>query len=344
MGVLRILVIVLGLCGATWAQNLSPRAFTETFATEFRRSIPSATITRGDLQITVRRPSGSTTINLYNAYNTYSKEPQRLKELISVQLALVATLSDVPARAEAKVDASRIVPVIKDRPWLDEIRGKVLAQTPNAPDLAVEDFNKELVIVYALDDSKRMRFLQADELAGIERDELRTLALENLLRIMPKIQMATNGRFGMMIAGGDYVAGGNGLADCDGHGTAVAGIAAAAEAGTGFAGVAPAAAFDAGDAAPGLSTSRMFTVRTDPSANSSVNTPRRTPPVRPATLGCTRMRPGWLGCTVPSAGRCVNHTVPSVVSRPDVYERGVLLRFETVTTCEPGELAPVIPV
>src|SRR4051794_18836645 len=53
MGVLRILVIVLGLCGAAWAQNLSPRAFTETFATEFRRAIPSATITRGDLQITV---------------------------------------------------------------------------------------------------------------------------------------------------------------------------------------------------------------------------------------------------------------------------------------------------
>jgi len=47
---------------------------------------------------------------------------------------------------------------------------------------------------------------------------------------------------GRLIAGGDYVAGGNGLADCDGHGTAVAGIAAAAaEAGTGFAGVAPAA-------------------------------------------------------------------------------------------------------
>ena len=121
MGVLRILVIVLGLCGAAWAQNLSPRAFTETFATEFRRSIPSATITRGDLQITVRRPSGSTTINLYNAYNTYSKEPQRLKELISVQLALVATLNDAPARVEAKLDPSGIVPVIKGRAWLREL-------------------------------------------------------------------------------------------------------------------------------------------------------------------------------------------------------------------------------
>jgi membrane-anchored mycosin MYCP len=47
---------------------------------------------------------------------------------------------------------------------------------------------------------------------------------------------------GRLIAGGDFVTGGNGLSDCDGHGTAVAGIAAAGlDRATGFAGVAPAA-------------------------------------------------------------------------------------------------------
>lgn len=44
---------------------------------------------------------------------------------------------------------------------------------------------------------------------------------------------------GRLFGGGDYVAGGDGLADCDGHGTLVAGIAAAAEGEDGFAGVAP---------------------------------------------------------------------------------------------------------
>lgn len=43
-----------------------------------------------------------------------------------------------------------------------------------------------------------------------------------------------------LIPGGDYVAGGDGLSDCEGHGTAVAGIAAAAaDPRTGFTGVAP---------------------------------------------------------------------------------------------------------
>src|SRR5215831_6815368 len=66
---------------------------------------------------------------------------------------------------------------------------------------------------------------------------------------------------------------------------------------------APYGDFEEGDVTPGLSTSRIFTVRTDPSANRSVSTPRRTPPVRPAAFGCTRIRAGWLGCTVPSDGR-----------------------------------------
>jgi len=45
---------------------------------------------------------------------------------------------------------------------------------------------------------------------------------------------------GRLVGGGDYVAGGSGLSDCEGHGTAVAGIAAAAyDSGSGFAGLAP---------------------------------------------------------------------------------------------------------
>ena len=205
MGVLRILVIVLGLCGAAWAQNLSPRAFTETFATEFRRSIPSATITRGDLQITVRRPSGSTTINLYNAYNTYSKEPQRLKELISVQLALVATLNDAPARVEAKLDPSGIVPVIKGRAWLRELQRQIKISGAQQEQL-VENLNDELVIAYAEDTAKATRYLTAAEYSG-DRGKLRALAVENLMRVLPKIEMAiANEHVSMISAGDDYTA------------------------------------------------------------------------------------------------------------------------------------------
>jgi uncharacterized protein YtpQ (UPF0354 family) len=205
-----LFAIVIGsflLCAAQ-AETLAPQAFTDTFAKRLKAASPASTVTvKGDLAIVAKSSNGrSLEISLTNLYAAYRSDPNQLEELIRTYVAGITQPQEASTKSAA-LDRTRIIPVIKDRPWLDEVNGKVRAQAgKDAPLFASEDFNKELVIVYALDDSKRMRFLQADELAGIERDELRTLALENLLRIMPKIQMATNGRFGMMIAGGDYEA------------------------------------------------------------------------------------------------------------------------------------------
>jgi uncharacterized protein YtpQ (UPF0354 family) len=205
-----LFAIVIGgflLCAAQ-AETLAPQAFTETFVQRLKAAWPDIKVTiKGNLLVQAEGPNGRTLdISLANLYPIYRSDPNRLNETIRDYVAKVSPPRGSPTTSVA-LDRTRIIPLIKDRPWLDEVNSKVRAQAAkDAPLLASEDFNKELVIVYALDDSKRMRFLQADELAGIERDELRTLALENLLRIMPKIQMATNGRFGMMIAGGDYEA------------------------------------------------------------------------------------------------------------------------------------------
>lgn len=205
-----LFAVVIGsflLCAAQ-AETLAPQAFTDTFAKRLKAASPESTVTvKGDLAIVARSPNGrSLEISLSNLYAAYRSDPNQLEELIRTYVVGITQPQEASTKSVA-LDRTRIIPMIKDRPWLDEVNGKVRAQAgKDAPLLAAEDFNKDLVIVYALDDSKRMRFLQADELAGIERDELRTLALENLLRIMPKIQMATNGRLGMMIAGGDYEA------------------------------------------------------------------------------------------------------------------------------------------
>jgi len=194
------------LLSAAQAETLAPQAFTETFVRRLQVAWPKSTIAvKGDLAIQTKETDGRTLeISLANLYRAYQREPNRLEELIRTYLAGLP--SREPSAKTAALDRTQIVPVIKDRPWLDEVNGRVRASGKDAPELAVDDFNNELVIVYALDDSNRVRFLTKSELAGIERGELRTLALGNLLRIMPKIQMATNGRFGMMIAGGDYEA------------------------------------------------------------------------------------------------------------------------------------------
>jgi uncharacterized protein YtpQ (UPF0354 family) len=141
-----------------------------------------------------------------NAYRGYRNDPGRLQSLVKNFAATLAR----PARASstpAVLDRSRIVPVIKDRPWLDELNGRVRAQHgPDAPEMAVDDFNKELIIIYAADDANRTRYLMAKEVAGIDRAELRALALANLKRILPKIELRGDNGLYTITAGGDYEA------------------------------------------------------------------------------------------------------------------------------------------
>jgi len=70
-----------------------------------------------------------------------------------------------------------------------------------------EDLNDELVIVYVQDAEHRVRFLMSNEDLGVERSALRKLAVENLGRIRPKIEMHSLGNnLAMFDVGGTYEA------------------------------------------------------------------------------------------------------------------------------------------
>ena len=107
------------------------------------------------------------------------------------------------------MDRTRVVPVIKDRPWLEESRQALLSRgAKEVPEHVYEDFSPDLIILYAEDSAKNIRYLAPKdlELAKIERQELRALACENLKRLLPKIERhGTNGLY-MLTAGGDYEA------------------------------------------------------------------------------------------------------------------------------------------
>ena len=58
-----------------------------------------------------------------------------------------------------------------------------------------EDLNDELVIVYvARTRERRVRFLMSNEDLGVERKRLRKLAVDNLGRLRPKIEMHSRRR------------------------------------------------------------------------------------------------------------------------------------------------------
>ena len=200
---LGVLFSVVAICVAIFAQMLTPPAFTQEFSRALARTRPSANVSvAGDLKLTIKETDGLVrNIQLNNAYNEYKLDPQRFDDLVATFSAIFSQ----SASKEAGLDRTRIIPVIKDRQWLDELHNTLKAKGVAQQHLA-DRFNDELVIVYAQDDPNRMRYLTTQEDFGLSREELRSLAVANLKRVLPKIEMGRVGDVALMSAGGNYEA------------------------------------------------------------------------------------------------------------------------------------------
>jgi uncharacterized protein YtpQ (UPF0354 family) len=195
------------------AEPLSPPAFTAEFARALKAAMPGVAVTiKRDLELEVREPNGrSGMFNLANTYQDYVLAPERLNEAVEAYVAAWSrpqgAQAGAPPDATAALDRSRIVPVIKDRQWLADLY-KTLKDggVDKPPEFLVDDFNDELIVVYAEDDPNRTRYLTTDEVK-MDRGELRALAVANLERLLPKIEMRNHDNvFSIMSAGGDYEA------------------------------------------------------------------------------------------------------------------------------------------
>jgi hypothetical protein len=185
--VVGVLLMISALCGASWAQDLSPQAFTEEIAKAIRTAVPSATVTvERELEVDITYANGQNVLaELTTSYNAYSKEPQRLKSIIELHVARLAT--DEWAKAQIKLDHSKIVPVVKNRKWLEDAERQIKAAGVEQKQL-VDDFVDDLVVAYAEDTEKIFRYIARHEYKG-RWEHLRPLALQNLRRLAPKIQI-----------------------------------------------------------------------------------------------------------------------------------------------------------
>jgi uncharacterized protein YtpQ (UPF0354 family) len=193
--ILALLCIVLGASGQANAQDGRP--YTEQVAQRLRAKLPQSTITvTGEFALSIKGANGlETSLSTRNRYDDYRKNPADLGTIVDTY---AKGLSEQPA---GKLDRARIIPVIKDRPWVESIQ-RSLGYEP-----LFEDFNGELIVVYAEDSDTRTRYLNAKEDVGVDRKDLRKLAVANLEKLLPKIQMVdAGGLVTMFAAGGDYEA------------------------------------------------------------------------------------------------------------------------------------------
>ena len=205
---IHVLLTALGLCsGCSRSGIMNPSDFTREFGVALGKAAPGVRVSAvKDLELKVTSEDGhESTVFLENAYNEYKLDPSDKDEVIR---RFVSAAVDTFA-PDDEVDLARIVPVIKDKPWLEETQRAIADRGfEKTLDYVYDDFCAELAVVYAEDSPQKIQYLTAGDLksAKVERSELRALACENLKRLIPNFeQQGTNGLY-MLTAGGTYEA------------------------------------------------------------------------------------------------------------------------------------------
>lgn len=198
---------VFGLAPGVQAAPATPETFTSTFVTVLQQSAPTLDVrVAAPMELRVKTDKGEgSTVFLGNAYNEYLRDPAAMDEIIRRYVASFGAIDDEDYYT---LEPSNIVPVIKDRAWLAEMRQSMARMDGELSTQVSEAFNDELVIVYAEDTPTNTRYFSDSELTkiGLKRDNLRTLAIANLKRILPEIELHEGPQVSMLTAGGDYVA------------------------------------------------------------------------------------------------------------------------------------------
>jgi len=200
-----IAAFVLLLCFAVAeAKPLSPGEFTARFATALRAELRGATVTvQTDLDLVIKDDQGwEAHAFLDNAYREYLAGSVDAPDTVIERY--VASIAEQQRRMTAKVDRARIVPVVKDRQWLIEMQQQDPKQ--NGAARISEPYNDDLVVLYAEDTPHNIRYLVPNELAeaGVTRTELRALAVANLRKLLPRIEIRREPLVSMVVADGNY--------------------------------------------------------------------------------------------------------------------------------------------
>lgn len=188
-------------------QAISPERFTDEFVAALSKALPSHTIVVTEpLRLKLQTSDGKESFAfLDNAYNQYLSDPSEKAVIIDRYLASAV---ETASKSEG-LNPQRIIPVIKDAAWIEEMkRAGKNGGLEEPPRQIVDDFNGDLVIVYAEDTPTNTSYFSLDKLkdTGIDRKELRDLAISNLRKLLPPVETHSGELVSMLTAGGDYVA------------------------------------------------------------------------------------------------------------------------------------------
>lgn len=201
------LIYTLGLTSIAHAAPLSSGQFTQAFAKALQSAQPTlSVVVKGDLELLLKELDGKeSTAFLNNAYTQYLRDPKEIDEVLRVYITSFLETRTKPDT----IDRTRIVPIIKDRAWLAEIRESVKQRNgEEISENVYDELNEELLVIYAEDSTHNINYFSSKELDKLEvsRGQLRTLAIANLRKLIPEPEIKHGALVSMITAGGDYEA------------------------------------------------------------------------------------------------------------------------------------------
>lgn len=200
-----------GLFGKKSAMSYAD--FTDYFVRALREAQPELEVTAvAEGEIRIENDRTYFVMHLDNAFAHYNTHPKTL-EGVAEMFVKSAVQALEPESSELQAD-SYIIPVIKDKGWLDDVRQQLSQLEPDpvaleeSLDYAYEVYNDELLVVYAEDRNESMRYLMRSEIEarGLSFDELRALAINNLQQVVQEIGVQHTEKFSIVSAGATYEA------------------------------------------------------------------------------------------------------------------------------------------
>lgn len=194
-------------CTSDKTKLLSEKQFTEIFRDSLKKLYPDPKyIIKQDLEIYVKSEEVEFTHYLNNAYSSYKMEPDSLNSVLDMYVKSAKDLY----KEELPIQKDKIVPVIKDAAYLEEIAMSLNKRKDSDKPIEwiYEKYNEKLIILYGEDGENGISYFTKERFneSGINKNSLLPLALKNLDTLLPEIQRNGDEGLYMITAGGNYEA------------------------------------------------------------------------------------------------------------------------------------------
>ena len=187
---LGLVVLVFAIISYRRPKPPDPAAFAQDYIAQLRRIKPEAKAkVVGELELEILFPGCSEPLRAFldNAFRDYSQSP---KDKNAILARYVGALAESRASAATPIDPARILPVIRDREFVEQA-GQLPRNGGKPIEVASEQLNDDLYVMYVADSEHSVRYLSEADLAEakVDRANLRNQSMENLRRLYPEMQM-----------------------------------------------------------------------------------------------------------------------------------------------------------